>query len=92
MIWLLMVVHLNLSTIPIQVQYGEVLEVFQSERECVIKHGEFFSKALRENQPIAPSFNLGCVPLKENKKWTKPSGSSNANVAVLSSNENPVPV
>jgi len=92
MIWLLMVVHLNLSTIPIQVQYGEVLEVFHSERECVIKHDEFFNKAKRENQPIAPSFNLGCVPLKENKKWTKPSGSSNANVTVLSSNENPVPV
>ena len=92
MIWLLMVVHLNLSTIPIQVQSGEVLEVFHSERECVIKHDEFFSKAKRENQPIAPSFNLGCVPLKENKKWTKPSGSSNANVTVLSSNKNPVPV
>ena len=74
MIWLLMVVHLNLSTIPIQVQYGEVLEVFHSERECVIKHDEFFNKAKRENQPIAPSFNLGCVPLKENKRWIKPSG------------------
>ena len=48
MIWLLMVVHLNLSTIPIQVQYGEVLEVFHSERECVIKHDEFFNKARRE--------------------------------------------
>ena len=45
MIWLLMVVHLNLSTTPIQVQYGEVLEVFHSERECVIKHDEFFNKA-----------------------------------------------
>jgi len=66
MIWLLMVVHLNLSTTPIQVQYGEVLEVFHSERECVIKHDQFFNKAKRENQPIAPSFNLGCVPLAVN--------------------------
>ena len=74
MTWLLMVVHLNLSTIPIQVQYGEVLEVFHSERECVIKHGEFFNQAKRKNQLIAPSFNLGCVPLKENKRWIKPSG------------------
>ena len=81
-----------LSTIPTQVQYGKVLEVFHSERECVIKHDEFFNKAQRENQPIAPSFNLSCVPLKENKKWTKPSGSSNANVTVFSSNENSVPV
>ena len=90
MIWLLMVVHLNLSTIPIQVQYGEVLEVFHSERECVIKHDEFFSKAKRENQPIAPSFNLGCVPLKENKKWTKRRVLTKP-FLLLSSNENPVP-
>ena len=92
MIWLLMVIHLNLSTTPIQIQYGAVLEVFQSQRECFIKHNEFFNKAKRENQPISPSFNLGCVPLKENKKWTKPSGPSNANVTVLSSNEIPPPV
>ena len=92
MIWLLMVVHLNLSAIPTQVQYGEVLEVFHSERECFIRNNKFFSKAKRENQPIAPSFNLGCVPLKENKKWTKPGGASNANVTVLSSYEIPVPV
>ena len=84
--------HFNPSTIPIQVQYGEVLEVFHSERECVIKHDEFFSKAKRENQPIAPSFNLGCVPLKEDKKWTKPGGASNANVTAPSSNEIPPPV
>ena len=73
MIWLLMVVHLNLSTTPI-LQYGEVLEVFRSERECVIKHDQFFNKAQRENQPIAPSFNLGCVPLKENKNGRSPVG------------------
>ena len=87
-----MVVHLNLSTIPIQIHYGEVLEVFQSQRECFIKHNEFFNKAERENQPISPSFNPSCVPLNENKKWTKLSGPSNANVTVLSSNEIPPPV
>ena len=86
-----MVVHLNLSTIPIQVQYGEVLEVFHSERECVIKHDEFFNKVQRENQPIAPSFNLGCVPLKENKKWTKPRVLTKP-ALLLPSNENLVPV
>ena len=64
MIWLLMVIHLNLSATPVQVQYGEVLEVFQSEKDCLIKHDEFFNKAKRDNQPIPPSFNLGCVPLK----------------------------
>jgi len=64
MLWLLMVIHLNLTTIPIQIQRGEVLEVFQSQQECLIKHDDFFSTAKRENQPIPPSFNLGCVPLK----------------------------
>jgi hypothetical protein len=64
MIWLLMVIHLNLSATPVQVQYGEVLEVFQSEKDCLIKHDEFFNKAKRDNQPIPPYFNLGCVPLK----------------------------
>ena len=64
MIWLLIVIHLNLTTIPIQVQHGEILETFQTEKECLIKHNEFFNKAKRENQPIPPSFNLGCVPLK----------------------------
>ena len=64
MIWLLMVIHLNLTVTPIQVQYGKVLEVFQSQQECLIVHDEFFNKAKMENQPIPPSFNLGCVPLK----------------------------
>jgi len=59
-----MVIHLNLTTTPIQIQRGEVLEVFQSQQECLIKHNEFFSIAKRENQPIPPYFNLGCVPYK----------------------------
>ena len=63
-IWLLIVIHLNLTMTPVQVRHVEVLEVFQSQRDCVTKHTEFFDKAKRENQPIAPSFNLGCVPLK----------------------------
>jgi hypothetical protein len=64
MIWLLMVIHLNLSVTPVQIQHGEVLEVFQTEQGCIAKHDEFFNRAKRENQPIPPYFNLGCVPLK----------------------------
>ena len=45
-----MVIHLNLSTTPIQIQYGEVLEVFQSQRECFIKHNEFFQQS-QEGEP-----------------------------------------
>ena len=64
MIWLLIVIHLNLTTIPIQVQHGEVIATFPSHQECTKKHTEFFDKAKEENRPIPPYFNLGCVPLK----------------------------
>ena len=64
MIWLLIVIHLNLRSVPIQVQHGEVIATFQSHHECTKKHSEFFNKAEEENRPIPPYFNLGCVPLK----------------------------
>ena len=64
MIWLLMVITLNLSTTPIQIQYGEVIETFQNEHECITRQAEFFNKAKREKRPIPANFNLGCVPLK----------------------------
>ena len=64
MIWLLIVIHLNLTSVPIQVQHGEVIGTFPSHQECTKKHDEFFNKAKKENQPVPPPFNLGCVPLK----------------------------
>ena len=64
MIWLLIVIHLNLTTTPIQVQHGEIIGTFPSHQECTKKHTEFFKKAEKENQPIPPFFNLGCVPFK----------------------------
>ena len=64
MIWLLIVIHLNLTSVPIQVQHGEVIATFPSHQECTKKHNEFFNKAKEENRPIPPYFNLGCVPLK----------------------------
>ena len=64
MIWLLMVITLNLSTNPIQVQHGEVIETFQNERDCITRQAEFFNKAKREKRPIPSNFNLGCVLLK----------------------------
>ena len=64
MIWLLIVIHLNLTSVPIQVQHGEVIATFQSHQECAKKHNEFFDQAKEENRPIPPYFNLGCVPLK----------------------------
>ena len=38
MIWLLIVIHLNLTTIPIQVQHGEVIATFPSHQACAEKH------------------------------------------------------
>ena len=64
MIWLLIVIHLNLTTTPIQVQHGEIIGTFPSHQEWTKKHTEFFKKAEKEKQPIPPYFNLGCVPLK----------------------------
>ena len=64
MIWLLMVITLNLSVTPIQIQSGERIETFQSEHDCITRQAEFFNNAKRENRPIPANFNLGCVPLK----------------------------
>ena len=64
MIWLLIVIHLNLTTTPIQIQHGEVIGTFPSHQACVEKHNEFFDQAKKENRPIPPYFNLGCVPYK----------------------------
>ena len=64
MIWLLMVITLNLSVTPIQIQSGEIIETFPSEHECITRQAEFFNNAKREKRPIPANFNLGCVPLK----------------------------
>jgi hypothetical protein len=64
MIWLLMVITLNLSVTPIQIQFGEIIETFPSEHECITRQAEFFNNAKREKRPIPVNFNLGCVPLK----------------------------
>jgi len=64
MIWLLIVIHLNLSATPIQVQHGEVIATFPNHQECMKKHNEFFDQAQKEKRPIPSNFNLGCVPFK----------------------------
>ena len=64
MIWLLIVIHLNLTAIPIQIHHGEVIGTFPSHQECAEKHNEFFDQAKKEKRPIPPYFNLGCVPYK----------------------------
>jgi len=64
MIWLLIVIHLNLTTTPIQVQHGEVIGTFPNQEACIKKHTEFFDQAKEEKRPIPSYFNLGCIPLK----------------------------
>ena len=64
MIWLLIVIHLNLTATPIQIHHGEVIATFPSHQACIKKHTEFFKKAEEEKRPIPPYFNLRCVPYK----------------------------
>ena len=64
MLWLLLVVHLNLSTTPIQINSSIVVATFLSQQKCIEKHSAFFNEAAQENIPIPDDFNLGCVPLK----------------------------
>jgi len=67
MIWLLLVIHLNLATVPIQIDNSMVLETFHSHQKCVERHSAFFNQAAQENIRIPDNFNLGCVPLKMRK-------------------------
>jgi hypothetical protein len=64
MIWILLVVHLNLSATPIQIDNSMILETFQSQQKCVERHSAFFNKAEQEKIQIPDSFNLGCIPFK----------------------------
>jgi hypothetical protein len=64
MIWLLLVVYLNLATVPIQIDNSVIMETFSSHQKCVEKHSAFFREAAEKNIRIPDNFNLGCIPLK----------------------------
>jgi hypothetical protein len=64
MIWLLLVVHLNLLTTPIQINHAMIVETFSSQQKCSERHSAFFDGAAQENIQIPDDFNLGCVPFK----------------------------
>ena len=64
MIWLLLVIQLNLSATPIQINNSTVMETFSSHQKCVERHSSFFNQAKQENIKIPDDFNLGCVPFK----------------------------
>ena len=64
MTWLLMVIILNVDASPPQVHETKILEILNSEKECLKKHTAFF-KGLKEQKISVPAnFNLGCVLLK----------------------------
>ena len=63
MLWLLIVIHLNLQSVPIQVEHGEIIGTFQNAQDCNKKHAEFFEAAKADGQVIPPFFNLGCIML-----------------------------
>ncbi len=62
MIWLLIVIHLNLSEVPPRIQHGEIVGSFQSEQACVKKQQEFVEQS--KNIKVPDNFNLGCIPFK----------------------------
>ena len=64
MIWILLIIQLNLSVIPIQINSSTVIETFSSHQKCVERHSAFFREAAEKNIIIPDDFNLGCVPLK----------------------------
>ena len=64
MLWLLIVIHLNLQSVPIGVQHGEIIDTFQNRQECEKKHAEFFQNAKENGQQIPANFNMGCIALK----------------------------
>ena len=64
MIWLLLVVYLNLATVPIQIDNSVIMETFSSHQKCVEKHSAFFREAAEKNIRIPDNFNLGCIPFK----------------------------
>ena len=64
MIWLLLVIHLNLSTLPIQIHRSIVVATFLSQQKCIERHTAFFNEATQNKVKIPDNFNLGCVPLK----------------------------
>ena len=56
MIWLLIVIHLNLSEVPPRIQHGEIVGSFQSEQACVKKQQEFVEQS--KNIKVPDNFNL----------------------------------
>lgn len=64
MLWLLIVIHLNLQSVPIGVQHGEIIGTFQNRQKCEEKHKEFFEQAKANGQQIPANFNMGCIVLK----------------------------
>lgn len=64
MTWLLMVIILNVDASPPQVHETKILEMFDTEKQCIEKHKAFFDGLKEQKIPVPDNFNLGCVLLK----------------------------
>ena len=64
MTWLLIVIYLNLSVVPPQIEHGEIVGSFQSEQTCHKKLREFVEQANNQKLRLPENFNLGCIPFK----------------------------
>jgi hypothetical protein len=61
--WLLLAVVLNLQTNPPQIQHGEIVGTYSTEKACLKAQADL----LEEYKPIPPPLNLGCLPLNNVK-------------------------
>ena len=58
MLWFLLVVTLSVQG---DINHGEIVGTFYSEKDCVTKMQEFYRDAEEAGVPIPPQVNFGCV-------------------------------
>jgi hypothetical protein len=63
MIWLLLLIHLNITPPDVGVKHAEVVRTFHSEQDCIKELQSIFKDAKESGQPVPPTINMGCVPL-----------------------------
>jgi hypothetical protein len=61
--WLLFVIHLQLSPAPARVVHAEMVQTFASEKKCGERIHEIFKQAKAQGKDVPVEINMGCVPL-----------------------------
>jgi len=64
MLWLLLMIHLNLTPPDVGVEHAEIVKTFHSEQACIQELQSIFKDAKASGMPVPKTVNMGCVPLK----------------------------